>query len=54
MRITRFGVVMAGILVLAASASAQVPPIPTLPSAVELVYAAPFTLQQDLPLRLAQ
>jgi len=46
MRITRFGVAMAGILVLAASASAQVPPIPTLPSAVELVYAAPFTLQQ--------
>jgi len=47
MRITRFGGVVAGILVLAAGALAQTPPIPALPSAVELVYAAPFKLQQE-------
>ena len=40
-----FGFLVA-FLGLAAGALAQTPPIPPVPAAVDLVYAAPFTLQQ--------
>jgi len=38
--------VLVAFLGLAAGALAQIPPIPPVPAAVDLVYAAPFTLQQ--------